>query len=554
MSQGLCMFDAEEQLVVCNHRYHELFGLPAGSLSFGMTQTEVCRVLLRNGCYPAGVTLDQLRLGTLTALGGETGQPVLRELADGRVLSILYRSMDGGGWVSTFEDVTAQRRSEARIAHLARHDGLTDLLNSRTFREGDHALLRPADPKRPVVALLSLDLDRFKFVNDTYGHALGDELLRAVAERLRMGVRPGSAIARMGGDEFAILMRARSEAEVMARAQALVAAIARPFETSGGFVEIGVSIGLETVRGGLGDIERLILDADLALRHAKASGRGQVRVFDPAMSESARLRRALESDLHEALATDAFELHYQPLVELAGDRIVGMEALVRWNHPERGLVSPATFIPVAEEIGLIVSLGEWVLRRACADASHWPDEIAVAVNVSSMQLQQAGFAQTVFETLAQTGLAAARLEIEITESAILDESEATARNIAALKAAGIRFAMDDFGTGYSSLSYLRRFPIDKIKIDRSFMKDAETSADALAIIRAVAGLGVSLGITTLVEGVETAEQLDLARAEGLSQVQGYLISRPKPRAEIEGMLRAAAAPSPAAHRETPAGA
>ncbi|GGD96181.1 hypothetical protein GCM10011390_13670 [Aureimonas endophytica] len=536
MSQGLCMFDAESRLVVCNHRYHEIFGLAPGELAFGITQDDLCRILIAKGFYPPSVTPESIRESTRVALLDGDGLPVLRELADGRVIAIRYRSMEGGGWVSTFEDITAQRRNEARIAHLARHDALTDLPNPRTLREEGRALALRAD--RREIAAYYFDLDRFKLVNDTYGHGVGDELLRAVADRLRAALGAADGIVgRLGGDEFALLRLVRSEAEAEAFAEALLAAIVRPYALSCGRLDAGVSIGVALRRAGAAeDVETLLQNADLALRHAKSNGRGTVHLFDPALSEAARQRRVLEAELRTALAENQFELHYQPLVELGGQRTVGVEALLRWRHPERGLVSPVLFIPLAEEMGFIVPLGDWVIRQACRDAAKWPDHVVVAVNVSGIQLHQKGFAASVLAALREAGLAPGRLEVEITESVLIDESEASLDNLETLRAAGIRFAMDDFGTGYSSLSYLRRFPIDKIKIDRSFMKDAQTNADALAIIRAIAGLGASLGITTLVEGVETEEQLGIARAEGIDQVQGYLFSRPQPKAEIEGKL------------------
>ncbi|MEH3146988.1 MAG: EAL domain-containing protein [Methylobacterium frigidaeris] len=536
MNQGLCMFDAQSRLVVCNDQYHRLFDLPPGTLSFGMTQEEICTLLIARGCYPPSVTLAQIRESTCIAAPHANSLPVFRELADGRILSVRYRAMEDGGWVSTFEDITEQRRSEARIAHLARHDGLTQLANSRTLRDESRRLLTDANPALPVLGVYYLDLDRFKFVNDTYGHAVGDELLRSVAQRLRASSGRTDIVGRLGGDEFAVVRRMPDPEEAELYAHHLVKWLGAPYDLSTGRVQVGVSVGLTTCRENPADIEPLLQEADLALRHAKRSGRGTVGLFEPEMSEAARLRRRLEAEFRDALTMEQFEVHYQPLIDLDGSRIVGAEALVRWRDPEGGLIPPAAFIPVAEETGLIVPLGSWVLRQACRDAAGWPPEVVVAVNVSSVQLRQGTFAGTVLETLAETGLPAGRLEIEITESALLDESETTSRNIQTLHEAGIRFAMDDFGTGYSPLAYLRQFPIDKIKIDRCFMKDAETDADALAIIRAVAGLGISLGITTLIEGVETAEQLELARAQGVRQGQGFLFSRPQPGAVISGLF------------------
>ncbi|MGI4764331.1 MAG: putative bifunctional diguanylate cyclase/phosphodiesterase [Janthinobacterium lividum] len=536
MSQGLCMYDDRSRLVLCNARYCEIFNLPSAAGLFGLTQDEICSRLITSGAYSPSITIDMIRASADSALRNRFSPAVWRELADGRVLSVIYRALDGGGWVSTFEDVTELRRKEAQIVHLARHDGLTDLANARTLLEESHALLTSFPPSRPVLAMHYLDLDRFKFVNDTYGHAVGDELLRAVADRLRHAVRRDDVVARLGGDEFALLQRVPDASTARAIADQLAKAIGAPYDLSTGRVEIGVSIGVATHSGVVANLEPLLQDADLALREAKVANRGTVCCFDPAMSVTARMRRNLEAELHRAVEADEFEVHYQPLVDLERDTTVGVEALVRWRHPEKGLVSPATFIPLAEEIGLIVQIGEWVLRQACRDAATWPNDVSLAVNVSGVQLRQKGFVDVVHRALSDSTLEPERLELEITESALLDESEVVMRNLQDLRAMGIRFAMDDFGTGYSSLSYLRRFPIDKIKIDRSFMKDAETSADALAIIRAVAGLGVSLGITTLIEGVETEQQLTLARHEGVGQVQGYYFSTPQPGPVILGML------------------
>lgn len=400
------------------------------------------------------------------------------------------------------------------------------------MRQGYRDLIAAQNDERPLLAMYYIDLDRFKFVNDTYGHAAGDELLQEVAARLRRNTRRGDVVARLGGDEFALVHRVVDAAAATSTAQRLVNVLSEPFDLASGRVHTGASIGLAIRAVQDLDMDPLLHDADLALRHSKTEGRGVFSVFEASMSEAFEARRQIEADLQAALAADQFELHYQTLVDARDGHVACVEALVRWRHPTRGLVPPLSFIPLAEETGLILPLGRWVLERACRDALAWPESVDVAVNVSSVQMRQKGFGAEVLAVLAETGLAAARLEVEITETSLLEESEATRENLATLHGAGIRIAMDDFGTGYSSLSYLRRFPIDKIKIDRSFMSEAETSADARAIIRAVAGLGVSLGITTVVEGVETAQQLELARAEGVGQVQGYLLGRPQPQASL----------------------
>jgi diguanylate cyclase (GGDEF)-like protein len=532
MNQGLCMFDAQSRLVVSNKRYRDIFNIPQDMVLTGMAQHAICSALVARGLYSPEVTVAEIERSTRAALQAAEPAPITRELCDGRTLAINHRVMDGGGWVSTFEDITEQRRSAERIAHLAHHDALTDLANTRAMRQGYRDLIAAQDDERPLLAMYYIDLDRFKFVNDTYGHAAGDELLQEVAARLRRNTRRGDVVARLGGDEFALVHRVVDAAAATSTAQRLVNVLSEPFDLASGRVHTGASIGLAIRAVQDLDMDPLLHDADLALRHSKTEGRGVFSVFEASMSEAFEARRQIEADLQAALAADQFELHYQTLVDARDGHVACVEALVRWRHPTRGLVPPLSFIPLAEETGLILPLGRWVLERACRDALAWPESVDVAVNVSSVQMRQKGFGAEVLAVLAETGLAAARLEVEITETSLLEESEATRENLATLHGAGIRIAMDDFGTGYSSLSYLRRFPIDKIKIDRSFMSEAETSADARAIIRAVAGLGVSLGITTVVEGVETAQQLELARAEGVGQVQGYLLGRPQPQASL----------------------
>ena len=532
MNQGLCMFDAQSRLVVSNKRYRDIFNIPQDMVLTGMAQHAICSALVARGLYSPEVTVAEIERSTRAALQAAEPAPITRELCDGRTLAISHRVMDGGGWVSTFEDITEQRRNAERIAHLAHHDALTDLANTRAMRQGYRDLIAAQDDERPLLAMYYIDLDRFKFVNDTYGHAAGDELLQEVAARLRRNTRRGDVVARLGGDEFALVHRVVDAAAATSTAQRLVNVLSEPFDLASGRVHTGASIGLAIRAVQDLDMDPLLHDADLALRHSKTEGRGVFSVFEASMSEAFEARRQIEADLQAALAADQFELHYQTLVDARDGHVACVEALVRWRHPTRGLVPPLSFIPLAEETGLILPLGRWVLERACRDALAWPESVDVAVNVSSVQMRQKGFGAEVLAVLAETGLAAARLEVEITETSLLEESEATRENLATLHGAGIRIAMDDFGTGYSSLSYLRRFPIDKIKIDRSFMSEAETSADARAIIRAVAGLGVSLGITTVVEGVETAQQLELARAEGVGQVQGYLLGRPQPQASL----------------------
>jgi len=537
MSQGLCMFDAASRLVVFNDRYREMFGLSAEALTVGMTQGEICEVLVALGTYPPDVTVDGLCEGTRLALAGPPGVAGQRELADGRVIAVSYRGMSGGGWVSTFEDITERRRNEARIAHMARHDALTNLPNRTALREhGIEMLGEGRCDDAPGLAMLCIDLDRFKAVNDTHGHATGDALLRSVAERLRASVREGDLVSRLGGDEFAVLHRAADEAGALALAQRLARVLSVPYHLNGIQLEIGASVGVAMATRASESVEELLQHADLALYHVKSAGRGAACVFQAAMNEAAKARHALERELREALAQGAFELHYQPLVDLGGGRITGMEALLRWRHPERGLVSPGTFIPLAEETGLIVPLGRWVLEQACRDAATWPAHVSLAVNVSAAQLRHRGFAEGVLAALEAAGIGPGRLELEMTETVLLEDTETNLETLHGLRRAGIRISMDDFGTGYSSLGYLRRFPFDKIKIDRSFVRDLDRAAEAGMIMRTLLGLGANLGIATLVEGIETRAQLEAVRAAGCRQVQGYLFSPPRPLTETYAML------------------
>jgi diguanylate cyclase (GGDEF)-like protein len=389
-----------------------------------------------------------------------------------------------------------------------------------------------------MVAVHLLDLDHFKTVNDTLGHPTGDKLLKMVTQRLRQLVRETDTIARMGGDEFAVLQVAIAQpADATVLALRIIETVSAPYDLDGTQVVIGTSVGIA-----IGPVDgltpdELIRNSDLALYRAKADGRSTYRFFGPEMDAQMQVRRTMEYDLRKALAAGEFELHYQPVVNLGTDEISGVEALIRWRHPEKGLIPPNTFIPVAEEIGFIIQIGEWALREACAAARNWPDHIRIAVNLSPIQFRNPGFVQIVISALAASGLMPERLELEITEGMLLQDNEATLSTLFQLRALGVRIAMDDFGTGYSSLSYLQSFPFDKIKIDRSFVKDIAEGVGSLNIVRAVAAMANGLGMTTTAEGVETKEQLDTVRAEGCTEMQGFLFSRPLPLADLEQLLR-----------------
>jgi diguanylate cyclase (GGDEF)-like protein len=385
--------------------------------------------------------------------------------------------------------------------------------------------------------VLCLDLDHFKSVNDTLGHPVGDELLRAVSQRLTQCLGGDDVVARLGGDEFAVIQMAiGAPNDAGTLASQLIEVVSRPYDIAGHEVLIGVSIGIAVAPGDGVTADELLRNADLALYRAKAEGRGAFHFFEPEMDRQVQARRALEIDLRKAYSNDEFELYYQPLVNLESGEVSGFEALLRWHHPERGMVSPVEFIPLAEEIGLIVQIGEWVLRQACAEAATWPDDIKVAVNLSPVQFRSRTLVQVVLSALAYSRLSPDRLELEITESVLLGDNEANLATLHQLRELGARISMDDFGTGYSSLRYLRSFPFDKIKIDQSFVRDMVERPDCVAIVRAVAGLGLSLGIATTAEGVETQAQLQRVRAEGCTEVQGYLFSRPIPASGIAAVL------------------
>jgi diguanylate cyclase (GGDEF)-like protein len=417
----------------------------------------------------------------------------------------------------------------ADLSHLAHHDALTGLANRVLFRSHLEQALDQARRDGVAVAVLYLDLDLFKNVNDALGHETGDLLLKTVAARLRGCVQDGSIIARLGGDEFAVLpppIRVPQECAVLA--SRIVREVGAPYDIDGHEIIIGTSIGIALSDAGPAAADQLMKHADMALYRAKADGRATFRFFEPEMDVQLQARRALEADLRRALANDEFELHYQPQVDLRSNEVSGFEALLRWRHPDRGMVSPAEFIPVAEDIGLIVPLGEWVLNEACTTAAAWPRDTKVAVNLSPVQFRNGALVRSVRKALAGAGLAASRLELELTETALFQENEATLETLHQLRALGVRIALDDFGTGYSSLSYLRSFPFDKIKIDQSFVRELSTRPDCLVIVRSIVGLGAGLKMSITAEGVETEDQLLQVRAAGCTEVQGYYFGRPEP--------------------------
>jgi diguanylate cyclase (GGDEF)-like protein len=536
MSQGLCFFDATQRLIVCNDRYIEMYGLPRDRVGPGTPLAEIVDMRFEAGSFPAMTREEYLEWRGQVVVSAVATDSIV-ELRDGRTFEIRHRPMPDSGWVATHEDITEQRRSKIKIEYMAHHDALTGLANRVLLNERLEQALSRAD-RGAMVAIHHLDLDQFKAVNDTMGHPGGDKLLRMVADRLRPLVRESDTIARMGGDEFAIVQLAADPADATTLAQRIISTISEPFDIDGHQAAIGASIGIAVGPGDGLSPDELLRNADLALYRAKGDGRGTFRFFEREMDLQMQARRIMEQDLRKALPAGEFELYYQPIVDLANNEINGFEALIRWNHPTQGMIAPNTFIPLAEEIGFIVPIGEWVIRQACATAALWPEDIHVAVNISAVQFRNPGLMQVIVSALAVSGLHPTRLEIEITETVLLQDKEITLATLHQLRALGVRIAMDDFGTGYSSLTYLQCFPFDRIKIDRSFITDIAENAGSLNIVRAVAALANGLGMKATAEGVETREQLDKITSEGCTEVQGFLFSHPLPAREIERLFLA----------------
>jgi len=548
MSQGLCFFDAEQRLIVCNDRYIEMYDLPPGRVGPGTPLADIVDLRFEAGSFPAMSREEYLRWRNKVAVSAEPTDSIV-ELRNGRTVKIRHRPMPDLGWVATHEDITEQRRSEVKIEYMAHHDALTDLANRVLLDQRLEIALARRIHGEDMVAVHHLDLDQFKAVNDTFGHPAGDKLLKIVAERLRRLVRETDTIARTGGDEFVIVQTPVTDpAQATALAQAIIAEISEPFDLDGHLAVIGASIGIAIGPGDGSRPDKLLRNADLALYKAKEDGRGTFRFFETTMDLQMQTRRIMEQHLRRGLPAGEFELYYQPVVNLASNEISGFEALIRWSHPEKGLISPATFIPLAEEIGFIVPLGEWVIRQACATAARWPQDLHVAINISAAQFRSPGLQQVIVGALAASGLQPTRLEIEITETVLLHNRETTLAVLHQLRALGVRIAMDDFGTGYSSLTYLQCFPFDKIKIDRSFVKDITENTGSLNIVRAVAALAKGMGMTATAEGVETSEQLERIASEGCTEMQGFLFSRPLPALEIERRFLSGREARPATER------
>ena len=523
LPHGVSVLDANGRLTFCNDHFSRLFALQGGN---------------------AGASLSEV-LGRSTAMGGEADgnlalldharmvasrQPTTlrHRLTDGRTLNITHTPIEAGGSVQLYEDVTERLAEGARVRYRSEHDDLTGLANRARFRESFAEAVRTSDSTRDAGALLTLDLDSFKEINDTLGHAVGDRLLQGVAIRVKRCLRKTDIFARLGGDEFGIAVtRIESRDDVLHLAGRINAAMEHPFRLDGHQIYAGVSIGIALF--GIGELldqpTELLRFADIAMYSAKAEGKNGFRVFEERMDTQLRESRAFERDLIAAMELDQFSVHYQPQFDLSGGEICGIEALLRWHHPDRGSVPPGIFIEVAEKIGLIVPLGEWVLRTACLQAKAWPG-LDVAVNVSPIQLRHPSFSRMLDQVLQETGLPPHRLEIEITEGVLLNNTDKVTLTLRQLVARGIKIALDDFGTGYSNLAYLQQFPWSKLKIDRSFVMGLDADAGSAAIVNSVLALGKGLGVRVIAEGIETKRQLEMLRHGQCNEGQGYLLGKP----------------------------
>jgi diguanylate cyclase (GGDEF)-like protein len=537
MPHGLCMFGADGRLAVMNHRFGEMMSLSDDLVHRGASAADII-----SACVSAGSISAASGRMILSEIENSQAKDVITADPDPvtiRSLSWTFQPMAGGGAVVLLEDITERRNAEARITHLARYDELTALPNRLNFRDEIERLLAVPHHADQLSALLFVDLDQFKQVNDTLGHPCGDQLLCAVADRLREMLRPEDFVARFGGDEFVVFQQnIKSSEDAAGLARRIVEHLSERYKIDNHLVEIGASVGIAMTSPQGVSADTLLKNADMALYRAKADGRGTFCFFRDEMAQTVESRRILELDLRKALANEEFELFYQPLINLKSGRISTCEALLRWNHPVRGTVSPIDIIPVAEDMGLIVDLGRWILRKACMECMKWPEGVNVAVNFSPQQFHQRDVLSEVRYALEVSGLPAHRLEIEITESSLLRNTQVTHDVLSQLRSLGVRISLDDFGTGYSSLSYLHNFPLQKVKIDRSFLEGIDTDRP-LTLLRGVARLSADLGMSVVVEGIETNEQLELISVDGtVTEAQGYLFSRPVPAVRVRQLLNA----------------
>ncbi len=532
MHQGLCLYDASGRLVLCNRRYLEMWHHEEGRIQPGMHVMDVRTIAIRARAQgneeEMKLQIEAMHRHMEEAFENASGIPIVAEFGPDFIVSIATRLLPEGGWVTTFDDITEQRHSEARIAHLAMHDGLTGLPNRAHFNEQVDTEIELAKRSSTNLGVAVLDLDRFKEINDTRGHAIGDEALKMLSSRLSSVLGEGEIVARFGGDEFAAAKPFTNDAEFADFIDRLASCFDEAGVSNENDFVLAASIGIAVYPQDGANREQILNNADLAMYRAKANIGEHICYYEKGMDEVARDRRQIANDLRRAIERNELSVLYQPQCSLRTGSLTGYEALLRWQHPIRGWVSPADFIPIAEETGEIFAIGEWVLREACREAAHWPDGRKLAVNISAIQLTQPRLPELIAQILLESGMSPKRLELEITETAIIGDKLRALHVLRAIKAMGVSIAIDDFGTGYSSLDTLHSFPFDKIKIDKSFLLEANEKPQSRAIIRAVLALGRSLDVPVLAEGVETNMHLDLLEAEGCDEVQGYLFGRPAP--------------------------
>ncbi len=541
--QGLALYDRDDTLIACNKRYAEIYGLPDKLTKRGVTRAQILNHL---GDQGFGKVSGELR----TEADGSI--LIVNELSDGRFIAQRKKTLPDGGSVSTYEDITVRCRAEQKVQEMATSDALTSLANRYEFKHRLDQCLAEVRHRTGKFAVFYLDLDHFKAVNDSLGHPVGDKLLQEVTARIKATVRAGDTVARIGGDEFAIIQRVeRIPHDSMRLAERLIASVSQPYSIDSNSIVVGTSIGISVTPTDSVDSDELIRNADMALYHSKVN-RGSYNFFTSSMDEQVRSRRVMENDLRTAIAEGQFELYFQPVVSVADRQVKSFEALVRWQHPERGVVAPGEFISLAEENGLIVPIGEWVLRQACREVANWPEHIKVGFNVSAVQFKSPGLLESISAAIEAAAINGSRLIVEVTESVMLKDAEQAISALHSIRDMGIVVAMDDFGTGYSSLSYLRRFPFDKIKIDKSFVSELGERDESAAIVRAATSLAKALGMETVAEGVETEDQLARVGVEGCSEAQGYLFSRPMPAREVLRFLGVAPQEVPSPSVETAA--
>lgn len=535
MSHGLCMFDAQQKLIVSNQKMESIYGLSNNHLKPGASFADLIGNMVAAGACDKDEAERIAALQTRLILQNRS-DTLIQELGDGRTILISHQPMKGGGWVATYEDITERHKAQAQVAYMARHDTLTDLPNRLMMRERLEETLRLGAERALATAVMCVDLDNFKSINDTLGHPAGDALLREVARRIKNTVREMDGVARLGGDEFVVVQGNLDGAEQAANlAKRLIAAIDEPYLIDGHQVLTGASIGIATTTNGE-EADDLLMQADVALYQAKADGRGVYRFYEEGMNKRLQRRRTLEAELRSANLDEQFHLVFQPIIDLDANKVTTFEALLRWTHPVHGHIQPDEFIPIAEDTGAIVHLGEWVLRQVCLELKTLPDSISIAANLSPMQFKRDDIVETVARVLVETDTPAHRLELEITETLLLEDNRKLHTDLKRLRKLGSRISLDDFGTGYSSLSYLQKFAFDKVKIDRLFIKDIAKSADQAAIVQTIVNLAFTLGMTTVVEGVESEEQLRIIRAMGCDEAQGHLFSKPIRSQAIAGYL------------------